>query len=126
MPRKASKVLTDGELKIMEVIWQLESASVKQVTGELQKKEPATYKTVQTMLRILEDKGYLEHSESGRTYIYKPLVGKGKARRAALNQLLASFFDGSPQTLMVNLIEDDALDADEIDQIKDLINKKNK
>ncbi len=123
MARKASKILTDGELKIMDVIWELEEASVRDVTEVLKKSQSATYKTVQTMLRVLESKGYVEHFVSGRTYVYKPLVERNKARTAAINQLLSNFFHGSPQSLVVNLLEDEALDASEIAQIRDLINK---
>lgn len=123
MARKVSKTLTEGELRIMEVVWDLGSASVKEVTAVLQAKEKLAYNTVQTMLRILEDKGYIEHSVSGRTFIYSPLVARNKARSAALKQLISSFFDDSPESLVVNLLEDEELDAAEIEKLKDLIAK---
>jgi len=123
LARKTSKVLTDGELKIMDVIWDLEEASVRDVTEVLNKSQSAAYKTVQTMLRVLESKGYVEHFVSGKTYIYKALVERKKARNAAINQLLSNFFQGSRQSLVVNLLEDEALDASELAQIKDFIKK---
>ena len=101
MARKESKTLTEGELRIMEVVWKLQNASVKDVTDVLQAKEAVAYNTVQTMLRILETKGYLTHVKSGRSFIYHPVVERKKARSAALKQLLASFFDDSPQSLVV-------------------------
>lgn len=123
MARKESKTLTEGELRIMEVVWKLQNASVKDVTDVLQAKEAVAYNTVQTMLRILETKGYLTHVKSGRSFIYHPVVERKKARSAALKQLLASFFDDSPQSLVVNLLEDEELTATDIKQLKKLIAK---
>lgn len=123
MARKVSKTLTEGELRIMEVVWKLQSASVRDVATVLQKKESVAYNTVQTMLRILEDKGYVKHTKSGRSFIYRPLVEQRKARSAALKQLLSSFFDDSPQSLVVNLLQDEELDASDIQKLKELIAK---
>ena len=123
MIRRASKTLTEGELRIMDVVWSLEQASVKDVTAALKRKHPIAYKTVQTMLRILEEKGYVRHVVSGRSYIYSPIIARQVARRAALEQLLKNFFDGSPQSLLVNLVEDNELDASDIQKLSDLISK---
>lgn len=123
MARKTSKTLTEGELRIMEAIWTLRQASVREVTDMLQKNDSVAYNTVQTMLRILEEKGYLTHEKSGRSFIYTPLVGKNTARTAALKHLLASFFDDSPQSLMLNLVEDDELDESDLQKLKELVKK---
>ena len=123
MARKVSKTLTEGELRIMEVIWKLQSASVRDVTVVLQEKGSVAYNTVQTMLRILEEKGYVKHTKSGRSFIYSPLVEQHRARSAALKQLLSSFFDDSPRSLVVNLLEDEELDASDIQKLKELIAK---
>lgn len=123
MARKPSKTLTEAELRIMEVIWDKQQASVREVVTVLQPKQALAYNTVQTMLRILEDKGYVKHTKSGRSFIYTPLVKRQKARSAALRQLLSSFFDDSPQSLVVNLIEDEQLDASDIQKLKELIAK---
>ncbi len=122
MARKVSKTLTDGELRIMDVIWKLQNASVKNVVEVLQKDSHVAYNTVQTMLRILEDKGYVQHTKTGRSFIYSPLVDRKKARSEALKHLISSFFDGTPQSLVVNLLEDEEMDALEIQKLKDLIN----
>ena len=122
MARKVSKTLTDGELRIMDVVWDLQNASVKNVEEVLQKSGPVAYNTVQTMMRILEDKGYVQHTKSGRSFVYSPLVDRKKARSEALKHLISSFFDGTPQSLVVNLLEDEEMDALEIQKLKDLIN----
>ncbi len=123
MARKVSKTLTDGELRIMQVMWKLQNATVKEVTAVLQETEDVAYNTVQTMLRILEEKHYLQHTKHGRSFIYSPLVQQHKARSAALKHLLSSFFDDSPQSLVVNLLENEELDASEIQKLKELIEK---
>ncbi|GJM12377.1 MAG: transcriptional regulator [Pseudohongiella sp.] len=123
MARKASQTLTEGELRLMKVIWTLKTATVRDVVVELEKKGRVAYNTVQTMMRILEDKGYLSHEKSGRSFIYSPIVERHNARSAALKQLLENFFDDSPQSLLVNLIEDEELDASDIKKLKELISK---
>jgi len=70
MARKPSKTLTDGELRIMEVLWQKKNASVRDVCDVLNEKDDVAYNTVQTMMRILEDKGYLNHHKEGRAFVY--------------------------------------------------------
>jgi len=122
MARKVSKILTDGELRIMNVIWDLQNASVKNVVEVLQKDSPVAYNTVQTMMRILEDKDYVRHTKSGRSFVYIPLVDRKKARSEALKHLISSFFGGTPQSLVVDLLEDEEMDALEIQKLKDLIN----
>jgi len=123
MARKVSKTLTEGELRIMEVIWDKRNSSVKDVRDVLQKSGSVAYNTVQTMLRILEEKGYLTHTKSGRSFVYSPLVERREARRNALKNLLVSFFDGSPETLFVNLLEDEDLNKEELERLKKLIKK---
>ena len=87
MARKPSKTLTDGELRIMEVLWKLKSGSVRDVATALREKEEVAYNTVQTMLGILETKGYLEHHKEGRAFVYEPIVDRKTARSSALKHL---------------------------------------
>ena len=122
MARKPSKTLTDGELRIMEVLWSLKSASVRDVANALREKEDVAYNTVQTMLGILETKGYLDHHKEGRAFVYTPIIDRGAARSSALKHFLGNFFDGSPQALVQNLIQDENVDAMEIDRLRKLLN----
>jgi len=123
MARKASQTLTEGELRLMKVVWTLGTATVRDVVVELEKEGKVAYNTVQTMLRILEEKGYLSHEKSGRSFVYTAIVERQNARSAALKHLLSNFFDDSPQSLLVNLIEDEELDAADIKKLKELISK---
>lgn len=121
MARRKSQTLTDGELRIMDVVWELREASVRDVTDRLSESENVAYNTVQTMLRILTEKGYVAHRKDGRAFIYRPLVGRTEARAAALKHVLARFFGGSRRLLVENLLDDDELDALEIERLKALI-----
>ena len=123
MPRKPSKTLTDGEHRIMDILWKHGSASVKAVATMLDDQDGAAYSTVQTMLRILEQKGYVEHHKDGRAFVYTPLVNRQQARASALKHVLARFFDGSRHALVENLLEDEEIDALELDQLKHLISR---
>ena len=121
MARKPSKTLTDGELRIMEVLWTKKTASVRDVCDVLNEKDDVAYNTVQTMMRILEDKNYLSHHKEGRAFVYTPVVDQRSARSSALKHFLGSFFDGSPKALVQNLIEDENIDKMEIDRLRKLL-----
>lgn len=123
MARNRSQTLTDGELRIMDVIWKLDEASVKDVTAELNKTEAVAYNTVQTMMGILRDKGFLSHRKEGRAFIYTPLINRQSARRTALVNMLSRFFDDSPSALVQNLLEDDTVDPMEIDRLRQMISQ---
>lgn len=105
----------------MEVLWDKQSASVRDVVNALSEKEPVAYNTVQTMLGILEAKGYLDHHKEGRAFVYVPLIDRKTARTSALRHFIGRFFDGSPQALVQNLIQDDNVDSLEIDRLRKLL-----
>src|SRR5215469_4082875 len=103
MPRKKAVVLTDHELRLMEVLWRIKRGSVADVTNGL--KPPAlAYSTVLTTLRTLEQKGYLDHEEEGRAYIYRPLIARGDAAKSAVRHVVDRFFGQSPGALAVSLL----------------------
>ena len=119
MPRKKSKTLTDGELRIMEVLWACGTASVKDVTERLaETDQPVAYNTVLTMLRILAQKGYVDHHKQGRAFIYQPVVNRAQARKRVLDDLLGRFFNNSPALLVQNLLDREDVDADELARLK--------
>jgi predicted transcriptional regulator len=105
----------------MTVLWDKERASVGDVIAALKPKYSAAYSTVQTMLRILETKGYVKHEKSGRAFIYRPLIDQRQARRRALSHLVSRLFDNSPSLLVLNVLEDDRIDPAELDRLKKLI-----
>jgi predicted transcriptional regulator len=123
MPRKKSKTLTDVELRLMNVIWEHGPSTVSDVQKALPKRERAAYTTVLTMLRILEEKGYLDHEQNGRAFVYKPLVGREAAQRSSVAHLVGRLFDGSPGALVLSVLENEELTEDELARLRELIAK---
>ena len=123
MGRRRSPTLTDAELRLMRVIWDRGSATVSEVVNALAGREAPAYSTVLTILRILEQKGYLRHEKEGRAFVYYPIVGREDAQRSAIQYLMSRFFDNSPETLVLNLIENEELDAQDLARIHKMIQK---
>ena len=121
MARKASAALTDGEARVMAVLWGLNSATVAQVVSQLQAQYRLTYSTVQTTLRILEQKGYVAHEKVARAFVFRPVVDERQARRRALRHLIGRLFNGSPSLLVSNVLDDDDIDPAELARLKKLI-----
>jgi predicted transcriptional regulator len=108
-------------MRLMDVLWNKGQATVGDVLGSLPTHPPLAYSTVLTTLRILEAKGYLEHTKRGRAFVYAPLVARAEASRNALRHLVNRFFGGSREQLVINLLEEEAIDADELRRIKKMI-----
>jgi predicted transcriptional regulator len=121
MARKTSSVLTDGELRIMHVLWDRSRATVGEVVESIDGTTRPAYNTVLTMLRILERKGYVTHEKDGRAFTFVPLVDRGQARKSAISQVLSRFFNDSPQLLVLNLLGHERVDADELKRVRELI-----
>jgi predicted transcriptional regulator len=118
MARKKSAHLTDAELRLMEVVWRKGQATVGEVVEELPANVPLAYSTVLTTLRILENKGFLKHTKEGRSFVYKPVVRREEARESATVHLLRRFFEGSPELLMLSLIERKKIGAKELERLR--------
>jgi len=121
MARKRSLTLTDAESRVMSVLWQRETATVGDVVAALRQDRVVTYSTVQTILRILETKGYVTHEKVVRAFVYRPAVDERQARQRALKHLAARLFNGSPSLLVLNVLEDEAIDRTELKRLKKLI-----
>lgn len=118
MARKKSIGLTDAELRLMEVLWRIGTATVSEVGDKLPKDVPLAYSTVLTTLRILETKGYLRHRKDGRAFVYEPVVGRDQACESAVTHLLRRFFEGSPEQLVLNLIDARKIGAKELKRLR--------
>lgn len=107
----------------MDVVWSRGPSTVAEVAEALPDALDLAYNTVLTTMRILEEKGYLRHTktESGRAFVYHAVVERKEASRNAIKNLLGRFFDGSPEELVLNLLEDEQLSSDEITRIRERI-----
>jgi len=107
----------------MAVLWQSPAATVADVVAALRDRYALTYSTVQTLLRILEQKGYVTHDKVGRAFVFRAVVDEGQARRRALKHLIGRLFNGSPSLLVSNVLDDGEIDPQELVQLKRLIEK---
>ena len=123
MARPKSPTLTEAELRLMDVLWKKEAATVRDVVAALPGNEPLAYSTVLTTLRILERKGYVSHEKEGRAYVYQPVVGREDARRSVVRYMMSRFFNNSPEALMLNIIENETVDGDVLDRLKRMVDE---
>ncbi len=105
----------------MAVLWGVSTATVADIVAVLRKRRAVSYSTVQTILRILEMKGYVAHEKVARAFIYRPMMDERQARHRALRHLVRRLFNGSPSLLVLNVLDDEKLDPDELKRLKRLI-----
>ena len=118
---KKSATLTDGELRLMRVLWTKARATVGEVVEVLPGERRPAYNTVLTLLRILEQKGYVRHEKPGRAFIYYPIIDRNRARRSAVKRLVSQLFDDSPGLLLMNVLEHDKVDAEELMHLRHML-----
>jgi predicted transcriptional regulator len=114
------------ERQIMDSIHELGEASVNDVLARLA--DPPSYSSVRTMMRLLEEKGYLKHRREGMKYVYRPTLAPEKARRSALQHLLKTFFGGSPGDAVAAVLDlsGDKIPAEELNRLARLIDEARK
>jgi BlaI family penicillinase repressor len=100
-----SIILTRQELLIMKVVWERGSATVKDVCEVISQQKATAYTTILTLMGILEAKGALVHTRSGRAYVYNPVLSRQQATRNQVRDLIERFFDGKPEKLIEDLRE---------------------
>ncbi|MBX2969350.1 MAG: BlaI/MecI/CopY family transcriptional regulator [Cyclobacteriaceae bacterium] len=115
--------LTKAEDQIMQVLWKLEKAFVKDIIDHLPDPKPA-YNTVSTIIRILETKGFVGHKAYGKTHEYYPLIAKEKYTRFYLNTMLKGYFGGSFQNLVSFFAKENNLSTKELEELLKEINTK--
>lgn len=115
MGRTPATTLTDREAEIMDRLWELGTATAEQIRTLLPD-EPHD-STVRTLLRILEEKGFVSHQRDGRSFTYQPVIHREKVQRKTLGNVIRQFFSGSPQDLVLRLIEDEQLTAADLQEL---------
>lgn len=121
MARSKSATLTEAELRIMKVLWEKRSATVHEVLEALPPKPPLAYTSVLTIIRILEKKGYVKHVKDRRAHVYIPQVAKEDATRSEVRRLVSRFFGDSHELLVLNILEDKSIDAEELERMRQLL-----
>jgi len=115
--RAKAKTLTEQELEIMKIVWQLETATVREVYETLLRRRKIAYTTVMTMMNILEEKGYLRKHPAEKAYVYRPSQTKAKVVRGMVQDFVNRVFNGSAQPLLVQLVKDRQLSEKDLEEI---------
>ncbi len=118
MARQKSTELTSAEQKIMQLLWQQGAMTVRAICDVLNQEQAVAYTTVQTLCRILHDKGHVRCEKQGKAFVYQALTVQQEARSQALTALLKKFFGGSPALLAQHLISDAGLSNELAEQLQ--------
>lgn len=121
MARPKSPVLTDAELRIMRVLWQLNVATVREVRDGLRGRDSLPYTTVLSALRALRSKGVVDAERRGKADCYRPLITQRQAGVDALRHLIGSFFNGAPELVALRLLEEESLTSQQLEDLKQRI-----
>ncbi len=108
----------------MKIVWERRTATVRDVYEALLERRRVAYTTVMTMMKILERKGYLNRTQVERAYVYRPAQPKNSVIRVMVRDFVNRVFNGSAEPLLVHLIEDRHLTADEVEEIRRLIGER--
>ena len=121
MARNKSATLTEAELRIMNVLWDRGSATVHEVLEAFPAKPAVAYNSVLTIIRILEKKAYVKHVKDKRAHVYIPQVNRKDATRFEVRHLVSRFFGNSHEQLVLNVLEETSIDAEELDRLRQLL-----
>ena len=116
-----SIILTRQELQIMKVVWNLGSATVREVCATICQVKPTAYTTILTLMGILEEKGALIHERVGRAYVYKPLLSKRQATKNQVSDVITRFFESDPEKMIAYVLENEIKNADQINDIRTML-----
>lgn len=115
--------LTNKEEEIMHILWKLEKAFVKEVMAEITDDQPH-YNTLSTIIRNLEEKGYVAHKAFGNTHQYFPIIKKEDYRKAFMSNAIENFFNNSYKSMVSFFAEEEKISAEELREILTIIEKK--
>src|SRR5262245_31248061 len=126
MPKTIHSALSRRERQIMDILYRLGRATANEVMAEMP--GDPHHSTVRTQLRVLEVKGHVRHEEEGLRYVYVPTVPRHAVRQSAMKHLIETFFDGSAEKMLTNLLgsEGSKLSNEELDHLAQLIEKAKK
>jgi predicted transcriptional regulator len=121
MPPKKSITLTEAELRLMKILWQRGESVVNDLVAAMPEGETLAYNSVLTTVRILEQKGYVEHRQEGRAFVYRPCVAEQEASRSEVRHVLSRFFGNSHERLLLSLLGDEKISPAELQRLRDAI-----
>jgi predicted transcriptional regulator len=121
--RRPSTTLTGAELEIMHVVWSKEKATVRDVYEALRERRKVAYTSVMTVMKILEQKGYLKKKQQERAYVYRPARPRAQVLGVMVRDFVDRVFQGAAKPLLVHLVEDERLSESDLTEIRRLLEK---
>lgn len=121
MPPKKSNTLTEAELRLMKILWRRGESAVTDLVAAIPDGESLAYNSVLTTIRILEQKGYVEHRQEGRAFVYRPCIAEQEASRSEVRHVLKRFFGNSRERLLLSMLGDEDLTLEELERLKEAI-----
>jgi predicted transcriptional regulator len=121
MPPKKSITLTEAELRLMKILWRRGESAVGDLVAAMPDGATLAYNSVLTTIRILEQKGYVEHRQEGRAFIYNACVGEHEASKTEIRHIMQRFFGDSRERLLLSLLRDDEVTPEELERLKEAI-----
>ncbi|MCZ4245198.1 BlaI/MecI/CopY family transcriptional regulator [Pedobacter punctiformis] len=118
--------LTKTEERIMQVLWKLQKAFVKDIIDELDDEPKPPYNTISSIVRLLEKKGYVAYKAYGKTYEYYPAISKDEYAKTTFTKLFSGYFDNSVSNLISFMVKKENLSQQEIEEIQKIINQETK
>jgi BlaI family penicillinase repressor len=119
--RKNPAPPTRAELRILNALWELKSGTIDEIIHHRSFSSPPNYKTTQTILRIMEEKGLARHTTGGRVFVFEPAVTREWVEKMCVRTMLEQNFGGSPAKLLVNLLESGPVADQELEELEALI-----
>ena len=117
---------TPGELRLLRILWGLGEGSIEDILTAADENPAPNYKTVQTLLRIMERKGQVDHFQKGRAFIFRPLIRQNDVHRLSIRDMMKKYFTGSRTELLVELLRDERIPSKELRELENLIRERRK
>ncbi len=122
--RKSHELLTEVELEFMTELWKIGEGSVRDVLACLPTERKLAYTSCATIMRILDEKGFVESRKEGKTLIYSPKLSKDSYQSRSLRNLSDKLFDGTPASLVARLVDDNNLSENDLEEIRALLDRR--
>ena len=122
--KKKNEFLTDVELELMTALWDIGRGSVRDVLARLDPERKFAYTSAATILRIMDEKGFVQSEKQGKVLIYTPALTKDRYQSKTLRDISDKLFDGAPATLVARLVDDEGLTEDALEELRALLNRR--
>ena len=123
---QAAVLPTPGELRLLRVLWRLGEGSIEDILTAADENPAPNYKTVQTLLRIMERKGQIDHVQKGRAFVFRPLIRQNHVHRLSIRDMMKKYFTGSRTELLVELLRDERIPPKQLRELENLIRERRK